>query len=63
MQHKRVKVHYISDVEIVNIAEIREHGVGFFEFAKDEEMRQQQLETLKKLRQQVRQLGYVQSSS
>ena len=34
-------------------AEIRDHGVGFFEFSKDEEMRRQQLEMLKKLRQQV----------
>ena len=33
--------------------EIRDHGVGFFEFSKDEETRQQQLEALKKLRQQV----------
>ena len=33
--------------------EIRDHGVGFFEFSKDEETRRQQLEALKKLRQQV----------
>jgi len=33
--------------------EIRDHGVGFFQFSKDEETRQQQLEALKKLRQQV----------
>lgn len=37
----------------VPIAETREHGVGFYEFAKDEETRQKQLEALKKLRQQV----------
>ena len=35
------------------LAEIRDHGVGFFEFSKDEETRQQQLDALKKLRQQV----------
>jgi len=37
----------------VKTTEIRDHGVGFFEFSKDEETRRQQLEALKKLRQQV----------
>lgn len=34
-------------------AEVRDHGVGFFGFAKDEETRQEQLDALKELRDQV----------
>lgn len=38
------------------LAEVRDHGVGFFGFAKDEETRQQQLDALKELRDQVHSL-------
>ena len=36
------------------LAEIRTHGVGFYQFAKDEESRKEQLEALKDMRDKVR---------
>ena len=37
-------------------SEVRTHGVGFYQFNKDEAARQEQLDALKELRQQVRAL-------
>ena len=34
-------------------AEIRTHGVGYYQFAKDEETRKEQMEDLSKLREEV----------
>lgn len=43
-------IHY-SDV---TFSEIRDHGVGFFNFAKDEQTRLKQMELLKQLREQTK---------
>jgi len=52
--HTQVIYHITNGYQNACVkTEIRDHGVGFFEFSKDEETRQQQLEALKKLRQQV----------
>lgn len=37
-----------------NDTEIRTHGVGFYQFAKDEESRKEQLDTLKDIRDKVK---------
>ncbi len=40
--------------ETIFVAEKRKHGVGFYDFAKDEESRQEQLKAFSQLRNQVR---------
>lgn len=56
-EFKLPDIHYFNGssklTRSLNLTENREHGVGYFEFAKDEQTRQQQMETLKKLRKQV----------
>ena len=41
-------------LSFILLAEIRTHGVGFYQFAKDEESRQEQLGALKDMRDKVR---------
>ena len=36
------------------VPEIRTHGTGFYQFSKDSDVREEQMETLNKLREQVR---------
>jgi hypothetical protein len=38
---------------LVIFTEVRTHGVGFYQFAKDEESRKEQLDALKDLREKV----------
>jgi len=37
-----------------SLTEIRNHGVGYYQFSTSEEQRQEQMKTLDKLREQVR---------
>ena len=43
---------------ICSFTEKRTHGAGFYDFAKDEESRQEQLKALDELRNQVSQARY-----
>ena len=38
---------------LINFSEIRSHGVGYYQFSKDQEERKEQMERLQELRQQV----------
>ena len=40
-------------IRFLNLSEVREHGVGYYQFSKEETERKQQMESLNKLREQV----------